>query len=86
MIGSTSGKVIWNMVRNKPAPSMAAASWMSCGMLLRPPSRMTVASGSVRQTCTVTIDAIARFGCPSQIGQVCGPKTCSARRVQLITE
>src|SRR5205823_4281429 len=36
-MGSTRGMVIWNMVRKKPAPSMAAASWMSCGIELSPP-------------------------------------------------
>ena len=84
-IGNTSGMVIWNMWRKKRAPSTSAASWMSWGMPDKPPRRMTVASGSVRQTCTVMTEIIARLGWPSQIGQVVGPKTWSARSVQLIT-
>ena len=65
--------VIWNMVRKNPAPSMLAASWMSCGIELSPPKLMTVASGSVRQTWTPIIEAIARDGCPSQTGQAVIP-------------
>ena len=75
-IGNTSGMVIWNMWRKNRAPSTSAASWMSCGMPDRPPSRMTVASGSVRQTCTVTMETIASLGWPSQMGQVVAPKMC----------
>ena len=73
-IGITSGRVIWNRWRKNPAPSTSAASWMSWGIDESPPSRITVASGSVRQTCTVMIDAIARYGWPSQIGQVSRPE------------
>jgi len=42
MIGSIIGTRIRNSVRQKPAPSTAAASGMSLGMAVRPASRITV--------------------------------------------
>ena len=85
MIGMISGRLMRNRCPQNPAPSTAAASWMSCGIELIPARMMTVARGSRRQTSTMTIDAIARSGWPSQIGQNPGPNRCSARALQLIT-
>ncbi len=57
---------------------------MSWGMAVNPARRMTVAKGSNRQVWTVMMEIIAKSGCPSQMGQVWGPKMPTARRLQLM--
>ena len=66
------GAIIGTMTLRKRtmplAPSTLAASRMSCGIEVSPASRMIAANGKPRQTLTTMIDAIARFGSPSQFG------------------
>src|SRR6266542_5788531 len=52
VIGSSSGSSMSNSRRQKLAPSISAASLISWGIELMPASRITVASGSMRQVCT----------------------------------
>ena len=49
MIGVRSGNVMSNRRRQKPAPSMAACSFSSGGIEVRPAINITAASGIVRQ-------------------------------------
>ena len=71
-MGVIIGILIWKRVRQKPAPSMAAASGISFGMAERPASMITVENGISRQQCTRTTDAMARCGSPSHIGALYG--------------
>ena len=64
--GIVSGSVISHRRRQKPAPSIAAASLMSFGIEMSPASMITAASGTIRHVCTATTDAIARLSRPSQ--------------------
>src|ERR1043166_5566364 len=67
LMGRISGSVTWKKLRQKPAPSTAAASWMSCGIEPWPASRITVASGSCRQTWTALTAPLAhREGRPPE--------------------
>src|ERR1051326_2548586 len=67
-IGVIIGRLIWNVVRQNPAPSMAAASGISFGIALLPASRITVENGINRQQCTRITEVIASPSCPSHIG------------------
>src|SRR5262249_2994551 len=73
-IGVIMGRLIWNVVRQKPAPSMAAASGISFEIAERPASMMTVENGIRRQQWTRITEAIARCGSPSHIGALYGLK------------
>ena len=55
-----------NSWRKNPAPSTFAASFTSCGIAANPASRITVASGNVRQTWTIRTESLARSGKASQ--------------------
>ena len=84
-MGRISGSVIWNRRREKPAPSTWAASWMSCGIDVRPAMRITVASGRIRHTWMVMTEPMASQGTPSHMYQPAGPMSPRASSVQLIT-
>ena len=81
----SSGSVIVKCVRQKPLPSIAAASGMSRGIDVRPASRITVAKGSVRHVWTRMTDSIARRGSPSHIGGFTGSTRSAAASVQFTT-
>src|SRR5262245_13031259 len=84
-IGAIIGMLIWKVVRQKPAPSIAAASGISFEMAERPASMITVENGIRRQQWTRMTDAIARCGSPSHIGAAYGLTRWSATRTQVMT-
>src|SRR5207248_8255090 len=67
-MGVMMGRLIWNRVRQKPAPSMDAASGISLGMAVLPASRITVENGMSRQQCTSITEAMASLSSPNHIG------------------
>src|SRR5581483_5511100 len=67
-IGSCSGSETYQNFFSPVAASIAAASSTSCGIEEMPAMKITVAKGRIRQAWTVTIEASARFGVPSQLG------------------
>src|SRR5258708_18741237 len=85
MIGTIMGRLIWNSVRQKPAPSIEAASGISLGMAVRPASRMTVENGINRQQCTRITDPMANDGSPSHIGVLYGSTNPSQTSTQVMT-
>src|SRR5438552_17769616 len=83
-IGSIIGMVIWNMVRQNPAPSTAAASGISRGIAVSPASSITVENGSKRKLYTPINDIIAIEGSQSHIGQSHGRYWYNVLCTQLI--
>src|SRR5579863_2843867 len=84
-MGVIIGKLTLNNVRQKPAPSMAAASGISLGMAVRPARIMTVENGIKRQQWTRITDAMASVGSPSHIGVSYGLTNPSHTSTQVIT-
>src|SRR2546430_4970073 len=84
MIGVIIGRRIRNSVRQKPAPSTAAASGISFGTAVLRASRITVEKGIRRQLWTRRTEVMARWGSPSHMGAMNGLYTCSAPSTQLI--
>src|SRR5690242_5269374 len=82
-IGICSGSDTCQNLRNPVAPSIAAASFTSCGIEETPARKITVANGIVRHACTATIDDIAARGVPSQFGFVSGVTMWALIRNQL---
>src|SRR5579862_9678058 len=84
-IGVIMGRLIWNKVLQKPAPSMDAASGISLGIAVRPASRITVENGISRQQCTRITDAMASLVSPSQYGPLYGLTNPSHTSTQVTT-
>src|SRR5437762_14384356 len=83
MIGIIIGSRIRNSVRQKPAPSTAAASGISFGIAVRPASRITVENGIRGQLWTRNTEAMASCGLPSQLGAVNGLDDWSGTGIHL---
>ncbi len=62
----TPGSVTWRKRWSGPAPSTAAASYISAGMALTPARKLIPKKGKPRQMFTPITDAIAVFGSDSQ--------------------
>src|SRR5258708_34186407 len=84
-MGVIMGQLNWNHVRQKPGPSMAAASGISLGIAVRPASRITVENGISRQQCTRITEAMASLGSPSHMGASYGLKTWAQTSTHVIT-
>src|SRR6185437_6378819 len=81
-IGSCNGSDTCQNLRRPVAPSIADASFTSCGIDEMPAMKMTTANGIVRHACTAMIDAIASCGVPSQFGLFSGDTMCALTRNQ----
>src|SRR5256885_13820553 len=79
------GILIWKSVRQKLAPSMAAASGISLGMAVWPASMITVENGMRRQQWTRITEAMASVGSPSHMGAPYGLKIWREISTQVIT-
>src|SRR5258707_2251166 len=84
-MGVIMGRLIWNSVRQKPAPSMAAGSGISLGIAVRPASTITEENGISRQQCTRITEAIASLGSPSHTGATHGLQTSAQTSTHVIT-
>ena len=71
-IGSCSGSVTDQNLRNPVAPSIAAASSTSFGIEDSPARKMTTAKGRIRHVCTAITAPIASFGCARYCGTSSG--------------
>src|SRR5215467_2930853 len=85
MMGTIMGRLIWNSVRQKPAPSMAAASGISLGIAVRPASRITVENGISSEQCTRMTEPIASVGSPSHMGALYGLEIWALTNTHVIT-
>ena len=67
MMPRSCGNVTCRKVLTRPAPSMAAASYSSLGIVCSPASSITMIHGNVFHVFAMITAAIARCGCPSQL-------------------